>query len=160
MERAAAENKRILSSLSTQLKYDDKALTALEALVSGVKSSRYTASSIKRTTDLCAMLADYSAEEIHCRLDRTYFETIQAETSNDDHAVAEAETIAALREELESLYPEIEVLAELSTQRQFHEPILRQIHIEHDQLRAASQLKLKQVRVNFLRLVRHVLTRA
>lgn len=158
MERAGVENKRILSSVSTQLKYDDKALTTLEALVSGVKSSRYDASIIKRTTDLCAMLADYSAEEIHCRLDRTYLETIQAETSNDDSAAAKAETIAALREELESLYPEIEVLAELSTQKQFHEPILRGIHNEHGQLRAASQQKLEQVRVNFVRLVRHVLT--
>lgn len=145
MDRTGPENKRILSSLSTQLKYDDKALAILEALVSGVKSNRSDALTMKRATDLSAMLADYSAEEIHYRLDRIYLEAIQAGTPEYDRAFADAETIAALQEELESLYPEIEVLAELSTKQQFHEPILREIHNEHSQLRAASQQKLEQV---------------
>lgn len=51
-----------------------------------------------------------------------------------------------MEEELESLYPEIEILAEMSVKQQFHEPILREIHNQHSQLRAASSEKLERVR--------------
>lgn len=91
------------------------------------------------------MLADYTAEEIHYRLDRLYLEAIQAGKSGGGQTASGDETIAALREELESLYPEIGVLADMSTKQQFHEPILREMHNEHGQLRAASQQKLEQV---------------
>lgn len=147
MDRTGQENKRILSSLSGQLKSDDKALAVLETLVSGVKSNRNDASIIKRTTDLSAMLANYSAEEIHYRLDRIYLQATQGEIPDRDPDSSKAETIAALKDELESLYPEIEVLAELSTKQQFYEPILREIHTEHSQLRAASQQRMEEVSI-------------
>lgn len=145
MDRTGTENKRILSSLSAQLKSDDKALAALDTLVSGVKSNRNDASVIKQSTDLSAILANYSAEEIHYRLDRIYLQATQGEIPDHEQDASDAETIAALKEELESLYPEIEVLAELSTKQQFYEPILREIHREHSQLRAASQQRMEEV---------------
>lgn len=146
-DRTGQENKWILSSLSAQLKTDDKALAALETVVSGVKLDRNDASIIKRTTDLSAMLANYSAEEIHFRLDRIYLGAAQGETSNYDGNSSDAATIAALKEELESLYSEVEVLAELSTKQQFYEPILREIHKAHSQLRAASQQRMEEVSI-------------
>jgi hypothetical protein len=93
------------------------------------------------------MLADYSAEEIHYRLDRLYLETIQSKPSKSGQIGTESGTIAALEEELESLYPEIEILAEMSTKQQFHEPILREIHNQHNQLQATSKEKLERVRL-------------
>ncbi|CAL5874866.1 uncharacterized protein PFLUO_LOCUS9168 [Penicillium psychrofluorescens] len=145
MDRASAENKRILSSLSTRLKQDDKTLAGLEALISGVKSHGNNASTVKRASRLTTQLAVYVAEEIHFRLDRMFLETVLAGdsalgcgTGGDD------ETVAALEEELESLYPEIEVLADMSTKQKFTEPILREIQNEHSQIRAASQQKLEQ----------------
>lgn len=89
------------------------------------------------------MLSDYVAEEIHYRLDRLYLETIHAGGSNPD--VMDGTASTALEEELESLHPEIEILAEMSTRQQFHEPILRELQNEHDQLRVAAQEKLEQV---------------
>jgi hypothetical protein len=144
-DKAGAENKRILASLSTQLKQDDKILAALETLISGTNSRGGDACTVKRTADLSAMLADTTAQEIHYRLDRLYLEKIQSGESDYGRAAVENETISALQEELESLYPEIEILAEMSTKQQYHEPILRDIHHEHGQLRAASQHKLEQV---------------
>lgn len=91
------------------------------------------------------MLADYNAEEIHYRLDRLYLETILSGSSKTSQSTFENENIAALQEELDSLYPEIEILAEMSTKQQFHEPILREIHNQHSQLRAASEEKLERV---------------
>lgn len=143
-DKSGAENKRILASLSTRLKQDDKALASLETLVSSIKYRGNDASTIKRTNHLCAMLSDYVAEEIHYRLDRLYLETIYTGGSNSH--VMDGATSTALEEELESLYPEIEILAEMSTRQQFHEPILRELQNEHDQLRVASQEKLEQVR--------------
>lgn len=102
------------------------------------------ASTVKRTSHLSAMLSDYVAEEIHYRLDRLYLETIHAGSSSSD--AMDETTSTALEEELEALYPEIEILAEMSTRQQFHEPILRELLNEHDKLRMASQEKLEQVR--------------
>ncbi|KAJ5824445.1 hypothetical protein N7447_006785 [Penicillium robsamsonii] len=141
-DKSGAESKRILASLSTRLKQDDKALANLETLMSSIKYRGNDASTVKRTNHLSATLSDYVAEEIHYRLDRLYLETIHAGGSNPD--AIDVSTNIALEEELESLYPEIEILAEMSTRQQFHEPILRELQNEHDQLRVASQEKLEQ----------------
>lgn len=146
IDRKGIENRQVLSSLSAELKADDKALADLESLVSSVNPNRNDVSIIKRTTDLSAILAHCFAEEIHHRLDRIYLQAAQREISDSDQNSSDAETIAALKEELESLYPEIEVLAALSTKQQFYEPILREIQAEHSQLRAASQQRMEEVR--------------
>lgn len=142
-DNSGVESKRILASLSTLLKQDDKALASLETLMSSIKYRGNDASTVKRTNHLSAILSDYVAEEIHYRLDRLYLETIHAGGSNSD--AMDGATSTALEEELESLYPEIEILAEMSTRQQFHEPILRALQNEHDRLRVASQEKLEQV---------------
>ncbi|KAJ5964662.1 uncharacterized protein N7479_004538 [Penicillium vulpinum] len=141
-EKSGAESKRILASLSTRLKQDDKALASLETLMCSIKYRGNDASTIKRTNHLSVMLSDYVAEEIHYRLDRLYLETIHAGGSN--HDAIDMATSTALEEELESLYPEIEILAEMSTRQQFHEPVLRELQNEHDQLRVASHEKVEQ----------------
>ncbi|KAJ5228720.1 hypothetical protein N7489_009428 [Penicillium chrysogenum] len=141
-DKSGAESKRILASLSTRLKQDDKALASLETLMSSIKYRGNDASTVKRTSHLSALLSDYVAEEIHYRLDRLYLETIHAGGSSSDAMDGTMST--ALEEELESLYPEIEILAEISTRQQFQEPILRELQNEHDKLRMASQEKLEQ----------------
>lgn len=142
-DKSGSESKRILASLSARLKQDDKALASLETLMSSIKYRGNDASTVKRTSHLSAILSEYATEEIHYRLDRLYLETIQTGGSNSD--VIDGPTITALEEELESLYPEIEILAEMSIRQQFHEPILRELQNEHSQLRVASQEKLDQV---------------
>lgn len=145
-DKAGAENKKVLSSLSTRLKQDDKTLSSLETLMNGVKSHSNDASTAKQVTQLSGLLADYVAEEIHYRLDRLYLGLIQKDESELNRDLSKNdETIAALEEELEALYPEIEVLAEMSSKQQFNEPILREIQNEHGQTRAMSQQKLNQV---------------
>ncbi|OKP10995.1 hypothetical protein PENSUB_3516 [Penicillium subrubescens] len=150
-EKTSTKNKQILSLLSSQLKQDDKVLADIETLITGIKSNGNDAETVERASQLSVMLADYNAEEIHYRLDRLYLETIhhesiQSRPSKSSQIGTESETVAALEEELESLYPEIEILAEMSTKQQFHEPILREIHNQHNQLHATSKEKLERVR--------------
>lgn len=104
----------------------------------------------KRTEQLGAMLAEYVGEEIHYRLDRLYLESLLAGQVKSSNGTGESgergeEELAALGEELESLYPEIDVLAEMSTKQQFSEPILRELQNRHSQLRHTSHKKLEYV---------------
>ncbi|KAJ5621214.1 hypothetical protein N7528_005997 [Penicillium herquei] len=144
-DKAGTEIKRILSALSTRLKQDDKALALLESVLSETESKGDNASTVKRAAHLSQLLADYSADEIHHRLDRLYLEAIHASANASRDGTAGDETIGVLEEELESLYPEIGVLAQISTKHQFHDPILREIHNEHSHLRASSQQKLEHI---------------
>lgn len=144
------DGRRVLSSLTTRLKEDDRILTGLENLASGINSNGDDATVAKRTEQLGAMLAEYVAEEIHYRLDRMYLESVLAGQATSGQPVEESneheqEELVALGEELESLYPEIDVLAEMSTKQQFSEPILRELQNRHGQLRNASHGKLEYV---------------
>lgn len=145
-EKARLDGKKILSSLTSRLKEDDRILAGLEKLASGIKSTGNDASVAKRTEQLGAVLAEYVAKEIHYRLDRLYLESIQADQARSNEPAEEhEEALAALREELEALYPEVDVLAEMSTKQQFSEPVLRELQNRHGQLRTASQGKLECV---------------
>lgn len=142
------DGKKILSALATQLKKNDKLLPDLEALAARVKSSDGDASIMKRTSALSTALAQYVAEEIYCRLDRLYLERIldSSGSAADGQTNKEIEAAVGLEQEMESLYPEIDILADMSTKQQFVEPILRQLQNHHGQLRIASHQRLDLVR--------------
>lgn len=132
------------------MKEDDRILAGLEKLASGIDSTGNDASVAKRTEQLGAMLAEYVGEEIHYRLDRLYLESLLAGQVKSSNGTGESgergeEELVALGEELESLYPEIDVLAEMSTKQQFSEPILRELQNRHSQLRHTSHRKLEYV---------------
>ncbi|GMF80287.1 unnamed protein product [Aspergillus oryzae] len=114
-ENTAADSKRILSTLAAWLKEDDRALADLERLGSGIGPTGDDASVVKRTSELSTILAHYLAEEIQYRLDRVYLENLrvgQTKASQNLDGVADEVSIA-LERELESLYPEIDMLAEM-----------------------------------------------
>lgn len=136
--------------MTARLKDDDRTFGALERLASGVDSTGENAAAVRQTVELSATLAEYVTEEIHHRLDRLFLENIHDSQLDSDKPTEtsdnqQEEIIAALEEELESLYPEIGVLAEMSTKQQFSEPILRQLQNHHGQLRVASHRKLEYV---------------
>ncbi|KAG2418654.1 hypothetical protein HFD88_001755 [Aspergillus terreus] len=146
-EKATADGKRILSLLSARLKEDDRILADLEKVASGITPTGDDASIVKRTSELGALLSQCVAEEIQCRLDRLYLETLSIDQEDPDcgPSAVNNEAILALEEELESLYSEIEVLAEISTKQQFSEPILRELQNHHGQMRIASHEKLDHI---------------
>lgn len=118
----------------------------LESLVVGSESMTDDASIVRRVEDLTATLSQLISEEIHCRLDRLYLEGMQTTNADsnastgDDH-----EMYNGLQAELESLYPEIGVLAEMSVKQQFGDPILRQVQQRRDQSHNATQKNLEDV---------------
>ncbi|PYH41872.1 hydrogen/calcium exchanger domain-containing protein [Aspergillus saccharolyticus JOP 1030-1] len=143
-ERVAAEGRKSLSSLTTRLKYDDKELVHLKRVAYGVKHLEHHASVARRAIDLGMNHAQYVAGEVQHRLDRLYLNNIQIDyaTMSTETTRTESEILSALEEELESLHPEINILAEMSTKQQLIEPILREIQIHHGALRAAFAQRL------------------
>lgn len=150
-EQASADAKRILSSLTARFKEDDRLIANLERLASGIETSQQDENSAKIASERCTALAQCLADEIRCRLDRLYLESIQAGLmiARTEPAPAENEPLAALEEELESLYPEIEILAEMSTKQQFAEPIIGELSSHHEELQNASHETLDYVRDGF-----------
>ncbi|KAE8412061.1 vacuolar H+/Ca2+ exchanger [Aspergillus pseudocaelatus] len=146
-ENTAVDSKRILSTLAAWLKEDDRALVDLERLGSGMGSTGDDASVVKRTSELSTILADCLAEEIQCRLDRVYLENLRAGLfkANQNLNGAVDEVTIALEGELESLYPEIDMLAEMYTKQQYTAPISRALQNHHDQWHIASHKKLNYI---------------
>ncbi|QRD92013.1 hypothetical protein F9C07_2062802 [Aspergillus flavus] len=146
-ENTAADSKRILSTLAAWLKEDDRALADLERLGSGIGPTGDDASVVKRTSELSTILAHYLAEEIQYRLDRVYLENLrvgQTKASQNLDGVADEVSIA-LERELESLYPEIDMLAEMYTKQQYNAPISRALQKHHDQLHISSFQKFNYI---------------
>ncbi|KAL5335013.1 hypothetical protein BJX70DRAFT_390968 [Aspergillus crustosus] len=146
-EKSTMDGKKILSILTTRLKDKDKLLSDLEWLALDVKASDDDATILKRSSGLSRVLAQYIAEEIYCRLDRLYLEKILegSATVSDVSTKKDAGAVAGLEEEMDSLYPEIDILAEMSTKQQFVEPILRDLQNRHGQLRIASHQKFNYI---------------
>ncbi|KAE8348221.1 hypothetical protein BDV28DRAFT_103889 [Aspergillus coremiiformis] len=146
-ENVAVDSKRILSSLASWLKEDDGILADLEQLTSGISLIGDDASAVKRTSGLSTILAQCLAEEIQCRLDRVYLENLRAGqfkvTRKPD--MSECEGLLALEGELEALYPEIDILAEMYTRQHYATPILQELQLHHGQLRISSHKKLDYI---------------
>ncbi|GKZ22813.1 hypothetical protein AbraCBS73388_008989 [Aspergillus brasiliensis] len=145
-EQATADAKRILSSLTARFKEDDRLIANLERLASGIETSEQDENSAKLASERCTALAQCVAGEIKCRLDRLYLESIQAGLMKTrTEPTPENEPLAALEEELESLYTEIEILAELSTKQQFADPIIGELSNHHEELQNATHETLDYI---------------
>ncbi|PKX98594.1 uncharacterized protein P174DRAFT_382236 [Aspergillus novofumigatus IBT 16806] len=147
VERVTNDGRKTLSVLAVRVKDDDKILADLEQSASGIQVTTDDASITKRASELGSLLAEYVADEIHCRLDRLYLESVKAGRADtvDRATETEEEALMTLGDELESLYPEIDILAEMSTRQLFNEPILRELQNVHGQLRMASHKRLENV---------------
>ncbi|KAL1967782.1 hypothetical protein VTN77DRAFT_2471 [Rasamsonia byssochlamydoides] len=141
-EQAQAEKRQLLMSVTAKLKDDDRALAKAETLASELESTEEDHILKKRAAELTSALSRFVSEEIYCRLDRLYLETLKAGDCVSGEAAATDDSIIVLEQDLESLYSEIEVLAEISARQQFGEQILRELQRNHDQLNSTLEGKL------------------
>lgn len=147
LERATNDGRKILSVLAARVKDDDRILANLAQSAFRIQVTTDDVSITKRATDLGSLLAEYVADEIHCRLDRLYLDSVKAGLANtaDKATATEEEALMTLGDELESLYPEIDILAQMSVRQLFNEPILRELQNAHGQLRMASHRRLENI---------------
>ncbi|OOF92350.1 hypothetical protein ASPCADRAFT_55097 [Aspergillus carbonarius ITEM 5010] len=146
-EQATVEAKRILFSLTARLKEDDNLIADLEMFASRIEITEQDETNVKQALERSAALARYVADEIQCRLDRLYLESLQVGSGETQAETVPVEdgALVALEKELESLYPEIDILAEVSSRQKFAEPMIGELRNYHDKLRNASHKKLNYV---------------
>ncbi|QGA17965.1 hypothetical protein EYB26_005642 [Talaromyces marneffei] len=125
-QQKQTERKHLLQRASSKLVKDDEILSKAERILADSESTEADGKLEKRALDLISVLSRLSSEEIRCRLDRLYLENLlsDGEVGTD---IENQETKIALEEDLESLYSEIEVLAEMSARQEFGQPILGEL---------------------------------
>lgn len=126
-QQKQAERKQLLQSVSSKLVNDNEILYKVESLMADSESTEADGQLEKRALHLISILSRLTSEEIRCRLDRLYLEALlsDGEVLTDVSETQDAKT--ALEEDLESLYSEIEVLAEMSARQEFGQPILGEL---------------------------------
>lgn len=110
------------------LQSDDKLLSSVQKLGWELEiedcEETETVSQLRET---CARLIKYNVECIRTQLDRSYLESLRSFSKSGSETHAPKEEIAALQEELESLYSEILPVAQMSVEQQWLEPSLRSL---------------------------------
>ncbi|EGC41893.1 conserved hypothetical protein [Histoplasma capsulatum var. duboisii H88] len=133
----------LLPQLAGKLKDDSQSLQSLEKIASIIQIDTADKELSARATELTAKLSRYLVEEVHSRLDRVYIEYLQSNAPGIDEGDEEA--LATLQEEINSLYSEIEILSEMTTQQEFKVPILRALQSSGAEARSTSQQQLERV---------------
>ncbi len=146
-------NGTLQASVTETLKGDDRLLTRLEGLAGDLKEEddKVGDSIAERTRKLSAKLADFTAEEIRCRLDRIFLEVSLKDFESKEYRLDDPEgTQQSLEEEMSSLYSEISAVAEMSVHQNFVEPIMKQLVQRKDRDKALSGAILHYVRLTYV----------
>ncbi|PGH01198.1 hypothetical protein GX51_05394 [Blastomyces parvus] len=139
----SSEANTLLPQLAGKLKDDDRSMQSLEKIASTIQIDTNDKELSARAIELTAKLAKYLAEEVHSRLDRLYLESLQSSAPGLDKDDEEA--LVTLQEEINSLYSEIEILSEMTTQQEFRDPILRALQSRGTEAHSTSQQQLEQI---------------
>lgn len=113
--------------VADSLRQDDTILRKIEEIAPTVqplsKSLTYEKSQIEA---LCDRLATYNAQETRCRLDRKYLESLGQNDSSLQPIEAQ-HLLSSLKVELETLYPEIRAVAQISIGQSLETPLAESI---------------------------------
>lgn len=110
------------------LESDDKLLSSLQKLGWELETEdREETETVGQLREICARLIKYTVECIRTKLDRTYLESFDSFSKSASGTHAPKEELAALQDELESLYSEILPVAQMSVEQQWLEPSLRSL---------------------------------
>ncbi|OJD09801.1 hypothetical protein AJ78_08919 [Emergomyces pasteurianus Ep9510] len=137
------ETNALLPELASKLKDDDRSMQSLEKLASTIHIDTNDRELTARATDLTGKLAKYLAEDVHTRLDRLYLESLRNSSSGPEED--EEEALATLQEEINSLYSEIEILSEMTSQLEFRVPILHALRSRGTEAHSTSQQQLEHI---------------
>lgn len=135
------------SIVEEMLRSDDKLLSSLQKVgwELDTEDPQETAT-VAKLREICARLIKYTVECIRTKLDRVYLEALEAFSKAGTDKQASKDEIAALQDELESLYSEIWPVAQMSVEQQHLEPSLRSLSAKNDNSLDRSAEALDYVR--------------
>ena len=145
-QQLQSANGTITASATEVLKGDDRLLDQLHRLSKELQEddgqSRNAVA--ERAKKLSAKLENFLAEEIRCRLDRTFLkgglEPLHVHTSDGADSPDRA-----VEDDLNSLYSEIQAVAHMSVQQSFVVPITAQLEHEQNLNEARSRTTIDYV---------------
>ena len=116
------------------LQSDDKLLSSLQKLGWELETEgSEETESVGQLREICARLIKYTVECIRTKLDRSYLENLESFSKSEPDNQAPKEELAALQEEVDSLYSEILPVAQMSVEQQWLEPSLRSLSAKSGQ---------------------------
>lgn len=112
-------------AISNILQLDDRLLSSFQKLAIDLdKNLPENEETIERVKDLCARYIKFTVEGMRTKLDRIYLEALK-DPSNDQNSQDVGQQAQELQEELESLYSEIQPVAQISVEQHYLEPAIR-----------------------------------
>lgn len=139
--------------VADSLRQDDTILRKLDEIAPTVQPlSKSLKDEKSRVEALCGRLVTYNTQEIRYRLDRKYLESLGA---NETHLqpIEAQNLISSLKVELETLYPEIRAVAQISIGQSFETPLAESIENDIALGKARSRSILDDVRLHGLLLL-------
>ncbi|KAJ4303923.1 hypothetical protein N0V88_001523 [Collariella sp. IMI 366227] len=127
-QQSTGASATIQQTMDTLFHSDDKLLSSLQKL--GLELETEDAEEqrdVVMLRETCARLIKFTVEGVRTRLDRTYLESLKSSSRAESTNHVPADEVAALQEELESLYAEILPVAQIATEQQFLAPALRSL---------------------------------
>lgn len=133
------------------LRQDDIILRKLDEIAPTVQPllSQSLEDEKSRIEALCGRLVTYNTQEIRCRLDRKYLESLDANESHLQPIEAQ-NLISSLKAELGTLYPEIRAVAQISISQSFETPLAGSIENDIALGKAQNRSILDDVRLHGL----------
>ncbi|KAI1938304.1 Vacuolar cation/proton exchanger 5 [Ophidiomyces ophidiicola] len=141
----STDQNSLLSNVSSLLREHDAILRNMENMAAESQSEEDSNLLRKRAASLSTLLARYLSEEIKCRLDRVFLETMEKNelvNCDEHHVFDQAESVEA---EISSLYPEITVLSDMAARKQFRSPVLNALEEWRSQSRLQVEEQLQQI---------------
>lgn len=150
--------KQLIQDVSTKLLEDDKVLRTAEKIAAQLEMTEMDEQMEKRVLGLISTLSKLISEEIRCRLDRLYLETVLTDIRLPADPISHPDdgVHLALEEDLDSLYSEIEVLAEMSAKQEYGQPILEALRKKKQHSAHSLEENLEMVRVSLRAICRRL----
>lgn len=152
LDQGIKESAKELTNLAEEaLQSDDKLLSSLQKLGWELETEdREETEAVGQLREICARLIKYTVECIRTKLDRTYLESLQSSSKAGSDNQAPKEEIAALQDELESLYSEILPVAQMSVEQQWLEPSLSSLSTKTGQGLGHAAISIQYVSLSLL----------
>ncbi|RKF73864.1 hypothetical protein GcM3_092024 [Golovinomyces cichoracearum] len=112
-------------AIGSILQSDDRLLSSFQKLASDLDlNTPEDENIIEKTKEYCARYIKYTVEGMRTKLDRIYLEALKNSSCNKNSEDNNQE-VSDLQEELESLYSEIQPVAQIFVEKQYIEPVLQ-----------------------------------
>ena len=118
-------NTRLPSIVLRNLQEDDNSFLDVERRAADVNTELPNDRLSSDIQQMCSRLASCLAQEVRCRLDRIFLETLSAPQRTDMfHSEANGELQSSLQVELDSIYTEIPSVIEMSIAHEYQTPLI------------------------------------